>query len=402
MLNFKKTPRIIIVAAVALAVVLSIGFAVSGDVWQVMSGHSLEKSATYAPREWLNYYNNDKLPWGDSFDLELPDYPDIIFRWTPEKVTAIVHGGEKELFSGMPVWNVYLADLTGDGLPEFCATISIGSGIVDTRVAAYDYMDDKLYQLSNRGCFDYALSLEGGQLIVDKTQHGSGAKMVRGEPAIVKGELIIAGTTETDTIQLTTAQLTHDDSTQDIVLDTSRVDDEQRYILRVVDVNGKILWETNAGLPHAGWNSLFLTRVNGKDYLMQYNPTTYQGASTYNFHVFSLDENGTEIIMDKDEVSFSQNPPGGTNYFHKRDIEPVKAFFEHVNRYLTVSELLLNTDDHITNLLQEDQHNRAYGTPSEPIIGLQDYFFGSADLTIDEQMAKFIQDYTSQYGELKD
>ena len=115
------------------------------------------------------------------------------------------------------------------------------------------------------------------------------------------------------------------------MLDTSRVAEERRYILRVVDKNGKTIWETDAGLPHVGWNSVFLTRVNDKDYLMQYNPCTYQGTSTYSFRVFSLDKNGVEVLLHKDEVSFSQNPPGGTNYFRKRDIEPVKAFFEHIN-----------------------------------------------------------------------
>lgn len=148
----------------------------------------------YEPQEWLNYFYNDKLPWDSSFDLELPEYPDTIFRWTPEKVTAIAQDDEKELFSGMPVWNVYLADLTRDGLPEFCATISIGSGIVDNRVVAYDYSAQKLYELSDRMNYDYALSLEDGHLIAGKTEYNTGTPLAAGDLAIVNNELIIADT----------------------------------------------------------------------------------------------------------------------------------------------------------------------------------------------------------------
>ena len=57
----------------------------------------------------------------------------------PYNVKAIDSNGERNIISGMPVWNVFLADLTGDGLPEFCATVSIGSGIVDERIIAYDW-----------------------------------------------------------------------------------------------------------------------------------------------------------------------------------------------------------------------------------------------------------------------
>ena len=37
------------------------------------------------------------------------------------------------LYTGMPIWNVYFCDLTGDGLPELCSSISGGSGMIDNR-----------------------------------------------------------------------------------------------------------------------------------------------------------------------------------------------------------------------------------------------------------------------------
>lgn len=78
----------------------------------------------YQARKWLDYYHDDNLPWNDSINIALPEFAGVTFTWTSEKVTA----NGIELFQGMPVWNVYLTDLTNDGKPEFCATASMGSG----------------------------------------------------------------------------------------------------------------------------------------------------------------------------------------------------------------------------------------------------------------------------------
>lgn len=157
------------------------------------------KNNTYEPRKWLDYYADEQMPWNSSFKLELPEYPNVIFKWTPEKVTAIASGNEKELFQGRPIWNVYLADLTGDGLPEFCATVSSGFGIVDNHAAVYDYASDKLYELSDRMFFDYILSLEHGQLVVTQSKY-YGKDQATGSLAIVNGELIAIGIERPDDI----------------------------------------------------------------------------------------------------------------------------------------------------------------------------------------------------------
>lgn len=99
---------------------------------------------------------------------ELPEYPGVLFRWTPVGVSAVSDGREEALFHGMPVWNVYLADLTGDGRREFCATVSFGSGMIDERVLVYDYDARTLYELSDRGNFDYTLTLKDGGLTVTR------------------------------------------------------------------------------------------------------------------------------------------------------------------------------------------------------------------------------------------
>ena len=133
------------------------------------SSESVPPSAPLAT-EWVDYYNSREFSWDASKDLELPEFPGVTFRWTGNNVVAFDATGDHLLFQGMPIWNVYLADLTGDGLPEFCATVSFGSGLIDTRVVVFDYANDQFYDLADRGHYDYTLLLNNGQLIVTQTQ----------------------------------------------------------------------------------------------------------------------------------------------------------------------------------------------------------------------------------------
>jgi len=156
---------------------------------------SAPNTSSYEPREWFDYYFDEQMPWGKSMELELPEYPDTVFQWTPYEVKAVDSDGEKTLFSGMPVWNVYLADLTGDGLPELCATVSIGSGIIDERIIVCDYATGNTYDLSDRMYYDYALYLDNGRLMVKQTKYPNpqGDTLATGQLAVVGGELTAIG-----------------------------------------------------------------------------------------------------------------------------------------------------------------------------------------------------------------
>ena len=143
----------------------------------------------YEPQKWIDYFQDGKLPGEESKELTLPEFPGITFAWTPEKVTA----GEKELFWGMPIWNVYLADLTNDGKPEFCATISFGSGIIDNRIIAYDYVADKEYQLADRMYYDYYLSIQEGRLMATQSGYMDRKPLVSAELQLINGEIFRFG-----------------------------------------------------------------------------------------------------------------------------------------------------------------------------------------------------------------
>lgn len=156
---------------------------------------SAPNTSSYEPRKWFDYYFDEQMPWGRSLELELPEYPDTVFQWTPYDVRAVDADGEKTLISGMPVWNVYLADITGDGLPELCATVSLGSGIIDERIIVCDYATGNTYDLNDRMYYDYALYLDNGRLMVKQTKYPypqSGA-LATGELAITDGELTAIG-----------------------------------------------------------------------------------------------------------------------------------------------------------------------------------------------------------------
>lgn len=145
--------------------------------------------------QWVDYYSSKgDMPWDESMECQLPEFPGVTFRWTAEEVTAVDDDGEETLFQGMPVWSVYLADLNGDGCREFCSTISIGSGIVDDRVVVYDYATQMCYELSARGEYNYVLSKDVfGRLRVKQYAYLDYAIMSSGDLALnQEGELYLA------------------------------------------------------------------------------------------------------------------------------------------------------------------------------------------------------------------
>lgn len=91
----------------------------------------------------------------------------------------------------LPIWNVYFCDLTGDGRPELCSTLSIGSGIVSSHILVYDYADGTGYDLSDRGNFDYVLTVQEDSLIAEKRAYQEDALIESGELVLLDGILQI-------------------------------------------------------------------------------------------------------------------------------------------------------------------------------------------------------------------
>ena len=124
--------------------------------------------------QWFDYLDTpSEMQWDGQMEANIPEFPDVTFRWTYGEMMAVTGNEITSLYTGMPIWKAYFCDLTGDGLPELCSTISWGSGMIDNRVIIYDYANGASYELSDRGYFDFTLRQDhqDGRLYVDKTKY---------------------------------------------------------------------------------------------------------------------------------------------------------------------------------------------------------------------------------------
>ena len=149
--------------------------------------------------EWFDFTDNPS----DAYEYtplyaDLPEFPNATFRYAGN--IAVSDGdasGPRVLITGMPIWNAYFCDLTGDNLPEICATLSIGSGMIDNRIIIYDYANGVCYELEDRGNYDYTLSLQDDKLIVTKCVYDSSTVVETGYLAYLDDTIqIIPRTTD--------------------------------------------------------------------------------------------------------------------------------------------------------------------------------------------------------------
>ena len=185
-MNYKKPAFWIVLASVVVCAVAAVCFLTdpkpersSPSVGDNVSG--LRPAQT---EKWFDYLENpEEMNWDGRLEIALPEYPGVTFRWYPEKMEAVTENEITPLYTGMPIWNTYFCDLTGDGLPELCSTITFGSGIIDSRVIVYDYANGASYTLEDRGKYDYSLRLDGsdGSLCVVQRAHDSGDIAAVGE-----------------------------------------------------------------------------------------------------------------------------------------------------------------------------------------------------------------------------
>ncbi|HCF82968.1 MAG TPA: hypothetical protein DER68_03140 [Ruminococcaceae bacterium] len=154
-----KKAKIIMLSALALIVA---GAAVLAAVF----GKKTEENAPKT--EFLFSLWGGDVGWEDTRGFAVPEYEDAEFLWTADRICA---NGET-LIWGMPVWNVYLSDLNGDGKREIISEVSIGSGIVDDRIIAYDFSEKRHYALEKRFYSNFSLFLNNGELWVREKKYG--------------------------------------------------------------------------------------------------------------------------------------------------------------------------------------------------------------------------------------
>lgn len=150
--------------------------------------------------KWFDYTENPSA-MDDESTINLPIYPDVTFSYNQAQIIASKPFDTSELtnhtilITGMPIWNAYFADLTGDDYPEICATYTFGSGIIDSRIIIYDYAKGSSYELSDRGYFDFTLRLNeaDGYLYVDKTKYNTDELVETGRLVFKNNSIQIEG-----------------------------------------------------------------------------------------------------------------------------------------------------------------------------------------------------------------
>ena len=147
--------------------------------------------------QWFDYsLNPSEMQWDGRMEANIPEFPDVTFRWYPEKMDAITEHGITTLYTGMPIWSAYFCDLTGDGVPEICSQMSYGSGIIDNRVIIHDYANGASYSLIDRGYHDYYLRMNeaDGYLYVDKKVYNSNELVSTGRLVYKDGCIMVEET----------------------------------------------------------------------------------------------------------------------------------------------------------------------------------------------------------------
>ena len=187
-MNYKKPAFWGVVLAVIVCVFVAVCFLTN----PVTKNKGTDGTVT----EWFDYLEPpDEMVWDGRLEINLPEFPGVTFRWYPEKMEAVTEEGIVPLFHGMPIWNTYFCDLTGDRIPDLCSTYTFGSGIIDSRIIIYDYANGASYELSDRGYFDFTLRFNeaDGYLYVDKTKYNTDELVETGRLVFKNNSIQIEG-----------------------------------------------------------------------------------------------------------------------------------------------------------------------------------------------------------------
>lgn len=136
---------------------------------------------------------------------------------------------------------------------------------------------------------------------------------------------------------ITEADVTGDGIKEAFYLDKSQIDVTFDLTLRILDSAGNEIWSESGNSSHAGWESLFLCTLDGKEYILRYTPHMGQGYCTYKYTLFTL-EDGKEKVFRTNTLEFDIN---GTK---ELDVPEMIAYADEINDLLGESVLLMSTE----------------------------------------------------------
>lgn len=128
---------------------------------------------------WSNF-NPEKAKFGNKSSFTVSELSNAVFKTDKENnsvyLDAVIKFDKENnsvyldgelLAKFFCITDIYLCDITGDGIPEMCFNIAFGSGLMDFRISAIDCSTGKtIFSLSDRGQHDYTFAEENGSLII--------------------------------------------------------------------------------------------------------------------------------------------------------------------------------------------------------------------------------------------
>lgn len=137
------------------------------------------------------------------------------------------------------------------------------------------------------------------------------------------------------------ADLNHDGNDECIVININEWDTMDRVRMAVYEQSGTILFNRDLYGAHAGWGNYFLCEQDGKDYLLEFMPTMYQGYATYSWKLMDFDAKNELRVVEEDSVDFSINP----EQFYDFDADAIYAFLQETENMLTEAMLLVSVEN---------------------------------------------------------
>ncbi len=108
----------------------------------------------------------------DTEDWEMSEFPGVTFHCDGNSLAVLADGEYGySLYAGMPVEDVYLADLNGDGYREIVSTAAFASGVIDEHIYAFDFNSGMRYELRDSGNNNFTLRDNNGVLEVRKYKY---------------------------------------------------------------------------------------------------------------------------------------------------------------------------------------------------------------------------------------
>lgn len=147
-----------------------------------------------------------------------------------------------------------------------------------------------------------------------------------------------------DDVIVCDCDITHDGDYDEIVIDLKNIKYDSQALAKIELLNAdESLWSEELALPHMAWCSYYITDIKGEAYLIRYNPAYGQGCYLYSFEIFSLDNNGNEIIYDIREIDNYSVISGEES--ETQWLKRLSDYQEYVNEHLSQATLLISTLD---------------------------------------------------------